>query len=101
MRLLFNPFRVVPSGRSDHSRGSHPGLFYPTLSASVLRVTVEAVPEVHESHRTSLSESRPQSVSTFGIGSDINSDADPEDFPQHHLEEVEQFSPGCKPRGMQ
>ena len=41
MRLLFNPFRVVPSGRSDHSRGSHPGLFCPTLSASVLRVRLK------------------------------------------------------------
>ena len=46
MRLLFNPFRVEPSGRSDHSRGSHPGLFYPTLSASALSVTVEVVSEI-------------------------------------------------------
>ena len=38
---------------------------------------------------------------TFEIGSDIESDADPEDLPQRHLEEVEQYSPGCKPRGMQ
>jgi len=41
MRLPFNPSRVDSSGKPDHSRGLHPGLFYSTLSASVLWVMLE------------------------------------------------------------
>ena len=101
MRLPFNPSRVDSSGKPDHSRGLHPGLFYSTLSASVLWVMVGAVPENRGRHSISLpeSESESQSVSTCDIDSDI--DPDPEDPPQYHPVGVEQLSPGCKPRGMQ
>jgi len=43
----------------------------------------------------------PQPVPTFEIGSDIESDADPEDLPATATsQEVEQYSPGAT-RGMQ